>query len=359
VTVTTLEPDLLEAIRDLRYEDNAGWRRFLAEHPELAEVAKSKPKVSRDARSIGNSKGYEPYRCWSRDADRGRWYRTRGASPDESTDDAAAMLSAGTDPLDGSTDSDPYRDINDQLPQGVFGGSLLELHMATNGGYIVEGKIGSDPRQLEVCRLCGAELKLSRDCEGRVTRDIGGQPEYCGRDCRRKVRNARERAKRAASSMRQYGCYGTNGQCGDVLDTSAIRVAGMREIGVRPEAWNRLQPRNDPSKFPPVALPGGAEDYRFPVHRFITASRRRPCLAAARPIQIRHYRPDRIARRYGTGGRPTAPTLPDGWDRISTWWRFVPKPAEAGWCVTRINPSGWRISKQRSVSAGRSTHTVS
>lgn len=353
--IVTPEPILLEAIRDLRYENKAGWRRFLAEHPELAEVGNSESSVSRDARGIGNSKGYEPYRCWSRDADRGRWYRTRGASTDESTDDAAAMLSAGDEPLDGSTDSDPYRDINNQLPQGVFGGSLLELHMATNGGYIVEGKIGSDPRQLEVCRLCGTELKLSRDGEGWVTRDIGGQPEYCSKDCRRKVRNARERAKRAASRMHQYGCYGTNGQQRvDGHDIATIRVAGMREIGVRPEAWNRLHPRNDPHTFPPVARPGGAESYVIQVHRFITASRRRPCLAAAKPVRIRHYRPDRVARRYGTGGTPGAPTLAPEWDRISIWWRFVPKVfvpkvRETGYRVTWANSSEWRISNSRGV----------
>lgn len=72
MTEVMFDPDLIAAARDLRWHcDTEDWERFVADHPELADAT---DRLLRDSKGIGSPKGYEPHRCWSRDADRGRWY---------------------------------------------------------------------------------------------------------------------------------------------------------------------------------------------------------------------------------------------------------------------------------------------
>lgn len=293
-----MDKDLLKAARRLRRKDPKRFAVLAEQYPELAAEA-AKPRPSRDAAGTGSSKGYEPYRCWE-NADRSRWKRNAGASSD----------------IDSSEDDS----------------ELLDLHLSTDGGYIVPKRTGPRSNQLEVCRLCGTELKLPRDAEGYVDRDRGKQPEYCGSECRRAVKEARARAKRAAAKPAPAEAP---------FSLDGVYVAGVGKVDFEPEVWNRLQPRTNPRVFEPVVkkvdqlpwlhhnarsrTPQGQgqqmhdpDNYQLVPHRLIEAGR-----AQGRPTPV-VSRPDRIARRYGTGGTPKAPELTPGWDRVVTSWRFIP-----------------------------------
>lgn len=71
-----------------------------------------------------------------------------------------------------------------------------------------DGELGRVKRDnsghlLEVCRCCGDDLGLPRDADGLVDRKRGGQSEYCGDDCKRLARNARDRRRRARSRRKR------------------------------------------------------------------------------------------------------------------------------------------------------------
>lgn len=63
--------------------------------------------------------------------------------------------------------------------------------------------------QLEVCRTCGAYLKLDRDDEGVVVRRFETQPQYCSERCRRDADNRRDRQRRRGGKFPrdEYGRY--------------------------------------------------------------------------------------------------------------------------------------------------------
>ncbi len=351
---TTFDPDLVKAARALRYENPAGWRKFITQHPELADAAKPEPD-----KSTGSPDGYEPYQCWSHPSHRtdgGRWYRNRGYQPEGA---------------DARADNPDDRDRSNQLPSGSFGaslddhhwtsGSLVDLHMEVNGGTgsSPKGNQGwtlgyhaarnpdgsgelrvSDPRQLEVCRLCGREINLPRDSDGFADRSVGAQSQYCSVDHRREVKNARERALRAAKKPTQAG---------PLPDLSSIDVAGIGDMAISPAKWNRLQPRRDPHGFMPI--PGGhREGYKLPVHRFISNTRHRPCWAADKWIRVGRrsnaMAAERIARRYRAAGTgtPRGPELSPGWDRITSSWTFVSRSAAIGYRLSCENNNVWQIS---------------
>lgn len=314
-----LNADVVKAARDLRYTAPRMFAQLVAEHPELAAEA-SKHKPSLDARGVGSASGYEPYRCWDK-SDRGRYHRMR------------------------SGDDDP-----DEVE-----GSLIDLHQETDGGYTISEAV-SRPNQLEVCRLCGSELKLSRDGDGLPTRDRGRQPEYCSAACRREVKEARARAKRRKPPKP------------DTPSLDVVEVAGAGDLGISPEEWNRLNPRNNPEVWrevcpkPAERLPylhrnarsarpqqGSrvsvpAPEYQMPAHRLVQERRR-----SSRPKPPSAGRADRIARRFGTGGTPRGPQLTPGWDAVTTAWRFPQGRSLAGSGVelVRLDEQAWSIAQTR------------
>lgn len=196
-----MDKDLLAAARDLKFQDPKRFAELATQYPELAAEA-TKPRITKDGAGTGSPKGYEPYRTWSLGPDRGRWFRTSGSSSD----------------IDSGGDDSEHLGAWASAPAELHERSLLDLHLSTDGGYTVT-KSGTRSNQLEVCRLCGNPLKLSRDAEGYAYRDRGKQPEYCGPDCRKAVKEARARAKRAANRPRTGGSkadriarrYGTGG----------------------------------------------------------------------------------------------------------------------------------------------------
>lgn len=315
---------LVQAARELYRTNRKDWRRFCDEHPELATLqARVSGLRSRDSMIgkdnrihttnevvPGSPEGYEPYKCWSHDVDKHRWYRNRGTEPEghRSEDDDADA-----------------RDLDSQLPMGEFadapdrpgwvGGSLLGLHLATNGGYHVSRfDKASRPAQLEVCRLCGTKLDLPTDDEGNIDRDRGGQLQYCSDRCRRDVENARDRAGRRANKSP------TKRQRREALkrksDIDIVRIAGLGEISLSPAEWNRLTPRrNEPVReWTPWTRPRP----NGPAVNAVCATRgKRP----ESPPRTLRESADVVARRwhaYGAGGR-TAPTpriWVDGWDEV-------------------------------------------
>jgi hypothetical protein len=329
--------DVYKARRDYKHGGARRWRELQAQHPELAAEA-SKPKPSK---FTGNSKGYEPYNCWGRDSDRGRWHRTRGAQPDD------ARSSDDWESSDYSTERPEPRDNrladrnDDPLPTG---GSLLDLHVSTNGGYLVPrwAKV-SNPNQLEVCRVCGSELKLSRDAEGFAYRDTGNQPQYCSDRCKNDVHNARKRAKRRGSPSVYYGWHGGSVPDGyarpDGPDLSTVSIAGIGELGIDPAAWNRVTPRRDADAYGRLYPNGRREGHALPALGAVEKMRRRPV-----PVD-RTTRQDRIARRYGTGGTPKPPELAPDWDRVTSSYRYVPRSAVDEYSLDQLKAKVWRISR--------------
>ncbi|TXH20038.1 MAG: hypothetical protein E6R00_00875 [Gammaproteobacteria bacterium] len=346
-----MDKDLLAAAQDLRDEDPKRFAELAVQYPELAAEA-AKPRPLRYARGTGNSKGCEPYRCWDKN-DRGRWNRTSGAASDDATDAviggddseyqgawASAPGAASEDPdLDigaGDASEDPDLDI------GASAGSLLDLEVATSGGWVIATDATDHPikwsSQLEVCRVCGEPLKLSRDAEGYAHRDRGQQPKYCGSDCRKAVKEARARAKRAADKPAPPEAP---------FSLDGVYVAGVGKVDVEPAVWNRQQPRSDPRAYEPVVpkverLPWlhhnarsrtrkaecqevveDVDRYRLDPHRLVQSEQ---SAGLPRPTVSK---PDRIARRYGTGGTPPAPVLTPGWDRVVISWRDIPPSEQA------------------------------
>ncbi|MGG7103123.1 hypothetical protein [Rhodococcus sp. 24CO] len=319
----TFDSELIDAARSLRYESPAGWLEFLAEHPELAAEA-AKPKLSKDAKGAGSSKGLEPYRCWDRD-DRGRWNRKK----------------------------------TDAWPEGM-----------DPEAYTVSQKQAANQNQLEVCRVCGEKLHLPTDADGRVHRDVGAQPEYCSQRCRDDVKNARARAGRAEVSPRRKPER-------RLPDLSMITVAGVGDMDTAPDEWNRMQPRRHPEMFRPVRVPSESvpclhvnarsrqiateevreifaeemqpyvpecEGYRLPVHQLVADLRRRPAERDETVAKV-----DRIARRYGTGGTPKPPAPTPGWDQVASFWRYFPPRQRVQYAVISEDNNTWHISHCISV----------
>lgn len=316
----TYDRELIAAARALRYENPAGWAQFLEEHPELAAATET---VSRDAKGTGSPRGYEPYRCWQK-SDRGRWVRTNGTSPENAR---------------------PNRPIDYERLRTDGTMSLVQLHEETNGGYSVGPSVIANQNQLEVCRVCQKPLDLQTDDDGIVHRAVGNQPEYCSQRCRKLVKNARERAKRAEESPRRKPPR-------QLPDLAKITVAGIGDMETSPSEWNRMQPRR-PELFRPVPAPLNAvaprpysaerEDYKLHLHRSIVGLRRRPA------DRCTPSRPDAIARRWGTGGAPRPPELAAGWDRVVTRWRFVPRSKPTEHALSRETECVWRISHHYAV----------
>lgn len=335
---------LVQAARELYRTNRKDWRRFCDEHPELAALqALAKQSTSRDARIAKNTEipgspdGYAPYKCWSRDADKHRWYRTHGKQPDGCED----------------TDGDHAdRDVAYQSPVGETErhdgdwttGSLLVLHTSTNGGYLVTQRIGHRVGILEVCRLCGTKLELPRDSDdGFLARSRGRQPEYCSNRCQREVEYARDRAERKANKQP------TKRQLRELSkrksDVDMIRVAGVGVLGIEPSEWNRLQPRSRPVLFvPKVKSPKRLypyvdhrrerdhrvneaptrETYPLMLHTTTRSMRCRPVDPNrwSRPEPSHRDRADTIAQRwhqYGAGGRtkPMTWIWIEGWDSVT------------------------------------------
>lgn len=305
---------LVQAARELYRTNRKDWHRFVEDHPELADLAKRSnvkdAAIPKNTKIPGSPDGYAPYECWSHDVDRGRWYRTGGTQPE------------GKHSEDDDADA---RDLGSQLPMGEFadapdrpdwvGGSLLGLHLATNGGYhISRFDKASRPAQLEVCRLCGTKLNLPTDDEGNIDRDRGGQLQYCSDRCRRDVENARDRAGRRVNKSP------TKGQRREALkrksDIDIVRIAGLGEISLPPAEWNRLTPRrNEPVR---ESTPWTRPRPNGPAVNAVCATRgKRP----ESPPRTPRESADVVARRwhaYGAGGRttPTPRIWVDGWDEV-------------------------------------------
>ncbi|MBM4557988.1 hypothetical protein GS466_23675 [Rhodococcus hoagii] len=317
MSAPTFDRELIDAASDLRYGNPAGWQQFLAEHPELAAEAE-KSKVTKDSKGTGNSKGLAPYRCWEH-LDRGRWERKNVDTWPEGLDPSACAVSQ---------------------------------------------KAATNQNQLEVCRSCGNPLEVPTDPDGVVHRNAGAQPEYCSERCRKDVKNARDRARRAEESPRRKPPR-------RLPDLSTITVAGIGDMSIAPAEWNRLQPRRDPEMFKPVPAPGERlpylhhnarsrritsleareasveparpysperEGYPLPIHQSIIDLRRRP--ARRNPLSSA----GRIARRYGTGGTPRPPALTPGWDRVASRWKFFPRSRCSEYVLIRGERTTWRVS---------------
>lgn len=292
--------------------------------------------VLQDAEGTGSPDWCSPYRCWHH-WDRGRFKRASGSGPDQMA----------------HNDSHDY--------QRVRGRNLTTLHVETGGGYRTENDTSRD-NQLEVCRLCGAPLNLPRDKYGNVARGKGEQPEFCSKRCRMDVKNARARQKRAAKSPRRKGQR-------RLPDLSTVSIAGIGDLAISAEAWNRLQPRNNPDAyghafepstqprpwFNPPKVATSKYEYKLPVHRLIAHLRHRPCQSADMWIRVglrsAVLTPERIARRYGTGGTPAPPELAPGWDCVTTWWRFIPRQQQSVTKLARMSESVWYISHPESEHA--------
>lgn len=328
-----MDKDLLAAARDLKFQDPKRFAELATQYPELAAEA-TKPRITKDGAGTGSPKGYEPYRTWSLGPDRGRWYRTSGASSD----------------IDSGGDDSEHLGAWASAPAELHERSLLDLHLSTDGGYSVT-KSGTRSNQLEVCRLCGEPLKLSRDAEGYAYRDRGKQPEYCGPNCRKAVKEARARAKRAAQKPAAAEAP---------FSLDGVYVAGVGKIELEPAVWNQQQPRSNPRRFEPLVkkvdhLPwlhhnarsrtpqGQGQDvrdddrYRLAPHRLVQSKQ-----SAGIP-RASVSNADRIARRYGTGGTPPAPVLTPGWDRVVTFWRFPKRNQAPTHQLTSVADNVWRI----------------
>lgn len=227
-----IDPDLLAAARaiygqrqDQKYGGYRRWRQFKRDYPQLAEAVQptpagmsetevdiwrdaraeeeralrrfeywarsntstrgsyyyrgNRPSVTSDAAGTGSPSYCRPYHCWDY-TDRGRCSRSTGHGP---------------------IYTEPGED--DHIEHKVRGRNLLNLHVETDGGWQLEDADASRDNILEVCRHCGVRLPLPRDEHGEVVRKRGGQNEYCSPSCRREVKNARARAKRAEASQRK------------------------------------------------------------------------------------------------------------------------------------------------------------
>lgn len=352
--VVSIDPDMLAVAREIygqrqdqKFGGNRRWRQLADEYPELAEAVRPAPKnrtlseseldewhdardeeerthkhmeywaksqtsarrnyhyrgtrpsVHTDAKS--STPDYlRPYGCWDH-SDRGRWLKSNGQGPDQTT----------------------WEDSH--VEHDVRGRNLLELHVETDGGYQIENSASRD-NQLEVCRSCATPLDLPRDEYGKVIRSRGGQSDYCSDRCKLDVYNARRRAARKVATHRPS------------FDLSTISVAGNDNTALDPGEWNRRQPRSNPASFGevyskpalrpwfnPPKEPKTPALHRHTLHRSIWASRHRrkpgSSSSAERYRGDRLGGPDRVARRYGTGGSPTPPTLPADWDRVTVSWR--------------------------------------
>lgn len=226
-----IDPDLLAAAREIhelrqdqKHGGNRRWRQFKQDYPQLAEAvqptptgipkvevdiwrdaraeeerahrefeywAKSqtstrgsyhyrgnRPSVMSDAAGTGSPSYCRPYHCWDH-GDRGRFVRSTGNGPDRMT----------------------WKE--DHVEHKVRGRALVNLHAETDGGWQLEDADASRDNILEVCRHCGVRLPLPRDEHGEVIRKRGGQNEYCSPSCRKEVKNARARAKRAEAGRRK------------------------------------------------------------------------------------------------------------------------------------------------------------
>lgn len=212
--------------------------------------------VLRDAERTGSPKWCKPHGCFG-DTDKRRQHRNRGLSE-------ASYEMRDADFTVDRADRDQTHQLSglqsDSPEAGHWtGGSLWDLHMESNGGtgltakgqsgwttgyHVARDNFGrelrvSNPRQLEVCRHCGAELGLTKDDMGVPIRAPGGQDEYCSDRCEADADNRRDRQRRAGGKFPKDDRNWYRGST--KFDLDSITVAGIGRLCIQPEGWNRVR----------------------------------------------------------------------------------------------------------------------
>lgn len=226
-----------------------------------------------------------PYNTW-KPVDRGRWWRNKGTAEIQNPD--REMPKPGK-------------------PARVA--PLVELQMETGGAFGFDES--TNPNQLWVCRICGADLK-------------DGQRAYCSTGCANVMEAARARAARAEPWVTRTTGHGDGSMGGFSLD--GITIAGLGVIGVEPAVWNALDrsvPVYEAGKPQPWFVPsrvreltaaeiaagwsGPASDARAVFGFLLTPDMLNGFLwrqNSGEDTRTPDEWADRLARRYGTGGSP-------------------------------------------------------
>jgi hypothetical protein len=175
---------------------------------------------------------------------------------------------------------------------------------------------------------------LARDADGGVIRGRGGQVEYCSARCKRDVDNARKRALRRVTRPRAQP---------KALDRDGVYVAELGAVA-------------SPAPVRRPYLHHNARSLRIPVADIHSVMREEtasgwtvaggPDSIARRWVSWQSYRaasgiaqPAYESRIFTTRTNE----LPPAWDRVTQWWRCVPRPLCADG-VKQVDDKVWCIS---------------